>query len=688
MEEKIIELLNNKMTSHLSFEEIQEILNIEKKELQEIIKFLEDDGTIYLDKKNKYLLVSKSSLKKGIVKVTKRKGAIVVLDDKTELDLILNSHSKVQNNDKVLVEPFYKGGTCQLVKVIQRTYKDYVGTVVVEGDKYLIACKDKVFKTSKIYPVGTKLVIDGKTEKVKEILGHITDPNMKIKELYVEYGFPTSYSSEYLEELDTIPDTLTEEDILTEKQNGSLDLRKIPLVTIDGDDTKDFDDAVSFDNNKLYISIARVPHFIKEDSYIDKDVIKRGISVYPPGTVNPMNHHKISNGICSLNPNEDRLTNTSVSKFNENGERIYCKFNNTIINSKKRMTYEEVNKILEEDIVPEGYEEYVEMIKNLYNFAMKQKKKMINEGFLEFSSSEIKVIFENEIIKDIHNRHHGKAEELIEFLMLYHNLEMTSEFVRRGLPFIARNHDEPNNTKIEAWNTLLRLRGYSVESKKKYTNEDIKKTIGIYKDSDEKLVLDNIAIRAQSKAKYSAYNKGHFALGVKAYATFTSPIRRLSDYINQRIYDDALKYGDAYAIKKWEPRMSALAKIATDSEIRADKAERMASKIKMAEYMEKYFPKYQRITAFISGIEEGKIKVILPNGIYGKILYNPKEYSISKDEFCLKNNQTNEKLLVGDTIEVSFKKANTETGEIIFIKENNKEYNYEEKKGKTKTKRR
>ena len=134
--------------------------------------------------------------------------------------------------------------------------------------------------------------------------------------------------------------------------------------------------------------------------------------------------------------------------------------------------------------------------------------------------------------------------------------------------------------------------------------------------------------------------------------------------------------------------MSALAKIATDSEIRADKVERMASKIKMAEYMEKCFPKYQRITAFISGIEEGKIKVILPNGIYGKILYNPKEYSISKDGFCLKNNQTNEKLLVGDTIEVSFKRANTETGEIIFIKENNEEYNYEEKKGKTKTKRR
>ena len=510
---------------------------------------------------------------------------------------------------------------------------------------------------------------------------------MKIKELFVEHNVPTSYKEEYLRELESIPESLSEEDIIELKKNKDLDIRKLPVVTIDGDDTKDFDDALAFYDNHLYVMIAKVPYFIKEGSFIEKDVIERGTSYYPPGMVNPMLHHKISNGICSLNPGEDRFTNTSVSKFDENGDRISCKFVNTIINSKKRMTYEDVNKILEENIVPEGYEEYVDMIKDLYTFAMKQKKKMLNEGFLQFSSSEIKVIFDMEKITSIKKRHHGKAEELIEFLMLYHNLELTSEFIRRGLPFIARNHDEPNIEKINAWNNLLKIRGYKVESKPKYTNEDIKKSLQSYEGASEKIVLDGIAIRAQSKAKYSAYNKGHFALGVKAYATFSSPIRRLADYINQRILDDANKYGDNYAIKKWEPRMEMLARAATNSEIKADKIERQAQKYKMSEYMENNFHKGYKFTALISGIDEGVIRILLPNGIYGKVYYSVKDYTISKDGFCLVNRKNNETFIVGDAIDVHLTKVNVDGGEIIFSRDKFKENSYEEeKKGKKRVK--
>lgn len=689
MENEIITLLNGKMTSNLSLSDITKFIGRGKEEVKTMIKFLLEEGIIYQDKKERYGLVSKSSLKVGTVKVTKRKGAIVVFDDKKELDLILNSHSKVLHNDRVLVEPFYKGGTCQLVRVIRREIKDYVGTVVFEDNKHMLTFKDRdPIKVSKTYPVGTKLVVDGKTGAIKEILGHITDPNMRIKELFVLYDVPTEYKEEYLRELDSIPESLSEEDIINAKKDRTLDIRLLPIVTLDGDDTKDFDDAVAFYNNHLYISIARVPYYIKEDSAIEKDVIARGTSYYPPGMVNPMLHHKISNGICSLNPGEDRFTNTTVSNFDASGDRISCKNINTIINSKKRMTYEDVNKILEEGIVPEGYESYVEMLNNLYNFAMKQKKKMLNEGFLEFSSSEIKVIFDMERITNIKKRHHGKAEETIEFLMLYHNLEMTSEFIRRGLPFIARNHDEPNMDKINAWNNLLSIRGYKVDDIGGYTNEDIRKRLKSYEGAGEKIVLDNIAIRAQSKAKYSAYNHGHFALGVKAYATFTSPIRRLSDYINQRIYDDAEKYGDAYAIRKWEPRMEMLARTATNCEIKADKIERQAVKYKMAEYMENHFHKGDKFTALISGIEEGQIKILLPNGVYGKVYYDTKNYSISKDGFCLVNKSTNETFIVGDSMEVSLRSTDVDAGEVIFSREKFKEYKNEEEKGKTKTKKR
>ena len=689
MEKKIIELLSNKKTGNLRVEEISRYLEISKDELMEVVKLLEEDGTIFLDKSNRYCLTSKTSLKKGTIKITRRKGAIVVLDDGTEFDLVQNSQKKVVHNDLVLVEPYTKGKTAQLVKVLRRVYTDYVGTVIKEDGVYKLEFSDgkSTFLKDK-YPLGTRLLIDGKTNKIKQVIGHKDDPDIRIKELLLVNGFPVDYSDEYLKELESeIPNELSDEVILEEKRNGRYDHRGLDIVTIDGDDTKDFDDAVSFINNALYVGIADTSYTVREDSVIDKDIISRTISVYPPGMVNPMMHHKISNGICSLVPGEDRFAVSSITKFDEYGERHSFKAAKTIINSKKRMTYEDVNKYLEEGIIVPGYENYTEMLDNLYNFAMKQKNKMLNEGFLEFSSSEIKVIFDNERISDIKQRHHGKAEELIEFLMLYHNLEMTSEFIRRGLPFIARNHDNPNQDRLILWSKLLSQRGYRVDIKKKYTNEDIKQILKTYEGKEEKVVLDNIGIRAQSKANYGAYNKGHFALGVKAYATFTSPIRRRADYINQRIYTDALKYGDDYARDKWLPRMEGLAKMATDGELRAMKVEKSAVKIKTSEYMTN-IPTGTIYNGLIASIGLGYIKVLLPNGVYGSVLYSNKDYTASKDGFSLVHNVSGKTYLVGDSMTVSFKKVKVETGDIILSRVKDvKEYNNEEeKKGKKKVK--
>ncbi len=692
MEHKIIELLSNRMSSNLTLDEIVNRLEVTKEQIESAIKFLEEDGTIYLDKNRRYGLVSKSSLKKGIIKVTKRKGPIVVLDDdrKTELDLMPNSHKKVMHNDLVLVEPYNKGGNAQLVKVLKRYCKDYVGEVVQEEDKYFLTFKDgrRPIKLSRKYPVGTRLLLDGETGIIKQVIGHKDDPDEIVKELLLENKFEVGFSEEYEKELESIPDELSEEIILEAKKDGAIDIRKVDMVTIDGNDTKDFDDAVCFFQNTFIIGIANTSSTIEEGSVIDKTTIKRGISVYPPGMVEPMIHHKISNGICSLNPYEDRFAVGSISSFNESQERVYCKKGPMIINSKKRMTYEDVNLYLEHGIVVPGYEKYTGMLEDLYNFAMKQKNKMVNEGFLEFTSDEVKMVFEHEKVVNIKGRHHGKAEELIEFSMLYHNILMTSEFIRRGLPFIARNHEEPNNEKISDWNSLLSQRGYKVEIKKKYNNEDIKRSLNSYKDATEKVILDSIGIRAQAKAKYSAYNKGHFALGLKAYATFTSPIRRLADYINQRIYMDALKYGDDYAIKKWEPRMEYLARIATDAEFRANKVEQASVKIKMAEYMANTYHKEDKFKGYISSIGEGYLMVLLPNMVYGKVYYSFKEWTVSKDGFSLINNHTGEKLLVGDSFDVILRNIDLVSGEVILARDKYKEYNYEEKKGKKKVKSR
>lgn len=688
MEHKIIELLNNKMTSNLKLEEIRERLNINKEELEKVLKFLEEEGTIFKDKSGRYMLTSKTSLKRGTIKVTKRKGPIVVLDDGTDLDLIHNSHSKVMHNDIVLVEPYKKGGSAQLVRVLKRKNTDYIGEVVQDGKKYKLVFKDRdSIILNKKYPEGTKLLVDSKTGKIQSIIGHKDDPDIRIKEILVENGFAVGFSEEYEKELENIPYELTKPVIEEEKRNGRKDIRDTYMVTIDGKDTKDFDDAVSLWNNTLIVAIADTTYTIKENSVIDKDTIKRGISVYPPGSVNPMIHHKISNGICSLNPYEDRFAVSSMTKFNSEGETLTYKLGPSVINSKKRMTYEDVNKCLEDQIVVHSYENYIGMLTDLYNFAMNQKQKMLNEGFLEFTSSEVKMIFEEEKIVGIKKRHQGKAEELIEFIMLYHNLLMTNEFIKRGLPFIARNHDEPKHEKITAWNKLLSQRGYKVDIKSKYTNEDIKKILSTYVGKEEQVVLDSIGIRTQAKAKYSAYNKGHFALGVKAYATFTSPIRRLSDYINQRIYIDSRKYGDKFARDKWEPRMESLAKIATDSELRAIKVERLADELKKAEYMTK-FPVGSKFTALISSIEEGYIKIILPNMVYGKVYYNTKDWTTSQDGFSLISNHNGERLLVGDPLDVALRKVNTETGDIVFSRQKYiKDNIYEEAKPKKKVRK-
>lgn len=690
MENKIITLLNSKITSNLTIEEIAIKLGYSKDEIINTIRFLEDEGTIFLDRNGRYSLLSKTSLKKGIVKVTKRKGPIVVTDDGKEYDLFKKGNGSLSHNDIVLVEPYNKNNTCVVVKVLNRVYKDYIGEVIQEGNKYLLVFKDKPSMIlNKKYPVGTRLLIDGETNTVKDIVGHKDEPDIVIKELLLENNFPIEFDNEYLKELDLIPDELSEELINTEKRNGRYDLRNFDVVTIDGEDTKDFDDALCFCNNTLYVLIADTSYFIKEGSSIDKEIIKRGTSVYPPGMVNPMNHYKISNGICSLNPNEDRFTTTSITKFDENDNIISTKLCDSIMRSRMKMTYEEVNKILEENIMVPGYEKYIEMIRHLYDFAMKQKQKMLNEGFLEFSSTEVKMYLKGPNITGIKRRHQGKAEELIEFIMLYHNLLKTSEFIRRGLPFIARNHEEPNDEKVTLYGNLLKQRGYNIEIKKNYDSFDIRKMINSYKNTNEKIVLDSIAIKSQSKAKYGAYNIGHFALGQKAYATFTSPIRRIADYINNRIESDANKYGDKYARDKWVPRMEALARIATDSERRADKVERKADEIRKAEYMESFIG--SRWTALVSEVGLNYIKVLLPNMVCGKVFVSSKEYSLSKDCFSLMSNTTSERILVGDSINVELLKVNNETGDITFIRESEriKECsNEEEKKGKKKIKSR
>lgn len=669
MESKIIELLSIKKNNNLGVKEIAGILGEDKEEVHNTLRLLGKEGIVYKNNNDKYILVSNTSLKKGTIKITSRKGAIVVLDNGTEYDVVYKDKGKLAHNDTVLVEPYNQRGMAKVVKIIDRKYYDYVAEVVKDGKNYVARCDGKLdIFLKEIYPLGTRLLISGEYNTIKEVIGHKDDPGAVEKEVLALNGFPISFSDKYLEEVSKIEMSLSEDEINEAKRNGLKDQRGITSVTIDGDDTKDFDDAVSYHNNTIYVQIADPNRYIKDRSAMWDETLARGISVYFPGCASPMMHENLSNGICSLVPGEDRYAVSASIKIDNSGKVLNYKFNEAVINNRKRMTYGEVNKYLEDSTILGGYEDYIDMLDDLYDSAMKVKRKMLNEGFLEFTSDEVKFFFENNNIIDIKERHQGKAEELIEFLMLLHNMCMTDYFLKNKLPFISRFHDSPNTDKLNTWMGLLKKKGYRVYSdkKKSFTTEDIKKIQKLYADSKEKIIFDKMAIMSQAKAKYSAYDIGHYALGMGAYSTSTSPIRRLSDTINQRIFKDSLHYGVDYARKKWSSITPYIAKIATDAELRAVKAEHRLDDIRKAEFMKQY--EKQDFEVIVSDIKENFIIVLYPERmVYGKLFYNSRYFHLGKDGYSIIGHN-GEKIMIGDIFNARLTKVNILNGEVVFSK--------------------
>ena len=681
MREEILSLLSLKNNKTMKLEDISSKLKIDKESLRELLRGLEVEGLVYRDKKGRYMLVSNTDLRKGIIKFTKRKGIIVVFEDDSYDVVSYKDYKTLEEKDVVLVSSL--NGTAKVVKILERATHDFVGEVVKERHKYMLKARDSgnLFPLDTILPIGTMVLIDGRDLTIKEIIGHKDDVGTREKEILTTNGFPISFSSEYLKEMEGIPSFVSEEEVMMEKKRGVVDLRNIPLVTIDGDDTKDFDDAVGVYNGNFYVSIVNVSKYVKYGGVIWNTTMERGISVYPPGMVNPYLHHYISNGICSLIPCEDRFAITCIMKIDSEGKVTSYRIVPSIINSKMRMTYSSVNEYLEKNNVLPSYEGYTKMLDQLSATADLVRDRMLRDGFLDFSSTEVKIILNGDRTVDVKKRYQGMAENLIEFLMIIHNLTVTDYFIKHKLPFIARNHGDPNVNKLSLWNRLLRQRGYKAPGMKDGSNKEISDRLSLYKDSREKVILDSYAIRSQAKAKYGAYNIGHFAIGVGAYATFSSPVRRC-DLINQKIFTDSLEYGDAYAREKWYSLLPKLAMDATDSERRADIVEKKITSIRKAQYMEKFIG--YNFEALVAEVSREYIKVLLPNMVTGRVFISSYEYSVSKDGFMLISNKTKERILVGDVIRVRVDRVDTYNGEVYFLREGYKANTYDDKKKKIK----
>ena len=687
MEEEIIKILNNPDKPAMSAIEINDILGYtdieDYKKLEQLLEKMYQEGILYYsDKKKRYLLLKNSHLLSGKIMINpKGFGFVEIGDGKKDIYISKENLNTARNNDIVLIELIGDKTEGRVVKITKRNEEPLVGTVYKQGEKYFVHPDKKGNIDIEIAEEFTKGLVEGHKVVVEPIngnkyigavthvIGHINDVGVDILSFVYENGFSPKFPDDVIESIQNMADT-----VLPNEYEGRLDLRDQIIFTIDGDDTKDIDDAISVKkledgSYELGVHIADVSHYVKKDSLLDEEAYKRGTSVYLVDRVIPMLPHRLSNGICSLNPDVDRLAMSCIMNIDTNGKITSYEIHKSIIKSRIQMTYKKVNDILDKGIVAEGYEPYVETLKIMKEVSDKLRQKMISRGYMEFSSAEAKILVDEECKPtEITLREEGTGENMIENFMVAANESVASFIYYQDLPGIYRVHDKPDEKKLETFFKFLAARGYVVKGKKKsITTKDLQNILKQLKDKPDAKVLNDLAIRSQAKAMYSEENIGHFGLGSKCYSHFTSPIRRYPDLILHRLVKDYTEHYSDEIIKYWYNHLPEMAAHCSEKEQDAVKCERDVDDMKKAEYMENHIG--EEFVGVISGVQEFGLFVELDNTVEGlvKIENMPKGgYTYIDDLMCLARHGGNEKYSFGDQVIVKAIGASKENSTIDF----------------------
>lgn len=678
----------------LTIMELNDLLGLttidEYKSLQNTLDEMVSDGILYYsDKKKKYLLLENSHLVKGTLSLNE-KGFGFIIINKDIKDVYVNEKNinGAQDGDLVLFEYLNKDKERpegRIIKTIKRNYEPLVGEVILVDGEYFVK-PDK--KGANIYiprdnlngaVEGHKVVVTPLKEgnrvgKITKIIGHKNDVGVDILSFVYEYNFSPSFPDEVVEELDDIPSYLTEEEINKELSNGRRDLRSEEIFTIDGSDTKDIDDAISLSKlddgkYKLGVHIADVSYYVKEGTKLDDEAYFRGTSVYLVDRVLPMLPHKLSNGICSLNENEDRFAFSCEMIIDDKGDIGHYEIFKSIIRSRKKMTYEEVNKILEENTTSEDYKPFEKTLLLMNELSKILRKKMIRRGYIEFESTEAKIkVDENCHPTHIESRVQRSGEELIENFMIAANETVASSIYYKNLPGIYRVHDKPDEKRLGEFMKFLSLHGYVVNGKSKIDNpKDLQHILSQLEEVPEVRVLHDMAIRSQAKAVYSDINIGHFGLGSKCYSHFTSPIRRYPDLILHRLLKD---YNYNYSDRIISERKEELPIECEHCSIREQEAqncERDVDKMKKAEYMMDHIGEVY--DGIISGVQEFGFFVELENTIEGLVKAESIKgdyYVFDNDLMALIGKKSKKKYSFGDKVKVKVIRADKDRSEIDF----------------------
>lgn len=703
MKDDILNILKNSDKA-IDVYEIQNALGIKDAsktgEFLKELHDLEDEAVIYHTKKDKYMLIEDSHLKVGVLRVNKKGFGFVEVDNLEEDVYIdaLNMNGAI-HDDVVLVEITSKVNIDRLegriLKIIKRQVDQYIGEINFKGNTGYIELDDKkvnleieIDKENSLNAVdGHKVIVEldkklGNNKFkgiVTKIIGHKHDPGVDILSIIYKYKFDIEFPVDVQEEVSEM-----NMEVLPEEKEGRKDLTNEMIFTIDGDDTRDIDDAISIEklkngHYKLGVHIADVSHYVKEDSPLDKEAYNRGTSVYLVDRVIPMLPHELSNGICSLNPEVERLAVSCVMEFDGTGKQLDYEIFPSVIKSRKQMTYKKVNEILEENKVPEGYEEYVDTLKLMNELAHILRKMKEKRGYIDFGVNEAKILVDEECKPtEITLRYQGEGEKLIEDFMVAANECVASHIYFMSLPFIYRVHEVPKPEKIKDFLTFVSSLGYNVKADVTDTKPTmIQDMLKQLEGKEEYKILSTLLLRCMQKAVYRAENLGHYALGSQCYTHFTSPIRRYPDTTVHRLlhtylFDHKI---DNNTIKKWESKLISIADQSSERERASVNCEREVDDMKMAEYMESHIG--EEFDGMISSVTNFGMFVELDNLIEGLVpIKDMKDYfHFDEEHMCLVGEKSHKKYTIGDKVRVRVVRASKEDKTIDF--EIVKDYKYE-----------
>ena len=604
-----------------------------------------------------------------------------------------NKTNGALNGDEVLVY-LTKGASKgkkmegEIVKIINREVNNKVGEIYHYDGKIMVSLDDKKFKkliylkdtpeTRRLVD-GDKVVVSFTGSKndndyinanlVKRI-GHVNDPGIDILSIIADHEIETEFSDAYLDELSKIPTEVSEKDC--EERH---DLRDKIIFTIDGDDTKDIDDGVGYEklpngNHKLFVTIMDLGHYIKEGSVLDLEARKRGTSTYLVDRVIPMFHHQISNGICSLNPNVDRLTVTCEMEISPEGKLVNYDIYPSVVRSKKQMTYKCVNEILEKDTIPSGYEEYADTLKGMQELAHIIRLERTKRGAIDFDTDEAKIIADEKGMPiDVILRERGEGEKLIEDFMIRANETVASHFYYLDLPSLYRVHGMPDEEKLEKF--LKVLSGLGISIKRDLSSmkpKVVQKIVEELKKYPAFPVLANKLLGCMDKAIYSPENIGHFALASPIYTHFTSPIRRYPDLMINRMLHKYFFSKDGITQDKIDHFKEILSDIAirsSEMERNSDECERDVEEMKMAEYMMDHVG--EEFVGMISGVMNFGFFVQLDNMIEGLVPSDSFSSSYLYDGDLELAKVDNNVFKLGSRIKVRVERASKEDSQIDFV---------------------